>query len=44
MEPKHKRMPMYDWETKPAENLKASDFSMFDDDPEPFTFQRDRFV
>ncbi|GAU51471.1 hypothetical protein TSUD_331030 [Trifolium subterraneum] len=38
------RPPTYDWESKPAEDLKESDFSMFDDDPEPFMFQRDHFM
>jgi hypothetical protein len=45
MEPaKQKRIPIYDWETKPSKDLKASDFSMFEDDPEPFMYMRDRFM
>ncbi|GAU22929.1 hypothetical protein TSUD_327010 [Trifolium subterraneum] len=43
-EEEQKRPPPYDWEWKPAEDLKESDFSMFHDDPEPFMFQRDHFV
>jgi hypothetical protein len=36
--------PTYEWLSKPAKDLKASDFSMFDDDPEPFMFERGHFV
>ncbi|XP_058781656.1 uncharacterized protein LOC131655874 isoform X2 [Vicia villosa] len=40
---KPKRRVIYDWELKRPEDLVASDFSMYEDDPKPFTMRSGRF-
>ncbi|XP_058766053.1 uncharacterized protein LOC131639587 [Vicia villosa] len=40
---KPKRRVIYDWELKRPEDLVASDFSMYEDDPKPFAMVSGRF-